>query len=219
MSSQFSYDLDERQVRMLMQDAEAECNEALWNKFDALVSVESKSSIDIGNYVPKFNLSISRSIVVPVMFIVLIGGLSAMLFSFVDFKKKEAIEKEIPLVANPGNFKKPDVVTAKVIKPVAVKATSITTTSISITTPSVTTNNTPSLTPAIAEIKKAEPIKVLESKPKEEVLVSKIEVKNDNSTTPIKKKKKRKITTEELPTIKAITNLNEGVSEPELDLK
>jgi hypothetical protein len=39
-----------------------------------------------------------------------------MLFSFVDFKKKEAIEKEIPLVANPENFKKPDVTTAKVSK-------------------------------------------------------------------------------------------------------
>ncbi len=219
MSSQFSYDLDERQVRMLMQDAEAECNEALWNKFDTLVSVESKSAIDIGNYVPKFNLSISRSIVVPVMFIVLIGGLSAMLFSFVDFKKKEAIDKEIPLVANPDNFKKPDVVNAKVTKPSEVKAITVATTTLSNTSPSVTTSNTTSLTPAIAEIKKEEPTKVIETKPKEEVIVAKVEEKKDSSTPPIKKKKKRKITTEELPTIKAVTNLNEGAAEPELDLK
>jgi len=29
-----------------------------------------------------------------------------MLFSFVDFKKKQAIENEIPLIANPNNYKK-----------------------------------------------------------------------------------------------------------------
>ena len=96
MSSQFSYELDERQIRILMQDAETNYNEALWDKFESIEPTSGckSSSVQIGNYIPKFNLSISRSIIVPVLFIILIGGLSAMLFSFVDFKKKESIDKE-----------------------------------------------------------------------------------------------------------------------------
>jgi hypothetical protein len=217
-----------------MQDAESEYNESLWNKFEKLAVLESKSTIKIGNYVPKFNLSISRSIIVPVMFVVLIGGLSAMLFSFVDFKKKEAIDKEVPLVANPENFKKPAVLTAKVIKPAKLKV-SISTNTLSSTTPSIALIKTPALTPVTNDIKKEESTKVSlktntsainststkvdDSKAKQEVVTAKIEIKKDNTIQPIKKKKKNKAANEELPTIKAVTNLNEGAAEPELDLK
>ena len=90
MSSQFSYELDERQIRLMMQDAELDYNEAMWHKFDEMSVTQARTSANIGNYIPSVNFGISRSIIVPVIFIVLIGGLSAMLFSFVDFKKKEA---------------------------------------------------------------------------------------------------------------------------------
>jgi len=126
MSNQFSYELDERQIKLLMQDAELEYNETVWQKFDKLAITECKSSsaIDLTYYVPKFSLSISRSVIVPVVFIILIGGLSAMLFSFVDFKKKENIDKETPLVANPENFKKATALPAKVVQPVEAKVIS-----------------------------------------------------------------------------------------------
>lgn len=217
MSSQFNYELDERQVRMLMKDAESEYNESLWNKFEALAITESKSAIDIGNYVPKFNLSISRSVVVPVMFIILIGGLSAMLFSFVDFKKKEAIDKEVPLVANPENFKKPkEIVTTKITKPVVVKTTPSTVTTNSISVAKVEAVKTVSVEP---EVKKLKPEKVLEITNVPIAKPTIVEAKKETIAQPIKKKKKKKEVIEELPTIKAVTNLNEGVSEPELDLK
>ena len=45
------------------------------------------------------------------------------------------------------------------------------------------------------------------------------ETKKETIAQPIKKKKKKKVVIEEIPTIKAVTNLNEGASEPELDLK
>ncbi|MBI3521287.1 MAG: hypothetical protein HY062_18240 [Bacteroidetes bacterium] len=219
MSSQFSYELDERQIRMLMQDAESEYNEAMWDKFDQLAKADSRSTVDIGSYMPKFNLSISRSIIVPVLFIILIGGLSAMLFSFVDFKKKEAIDKEIPLVANPGNIKKPEpVVTKKVSKPIEKKEIKIAETSGSSPSSTANLTTTANTTPVTHEVKKPEVAKVIEIKPKEPtVMVS--ETKKESVQSPERKKKKRKIKAEVLPTINATTNLNEGASEPELDLK
>lgn len=216
MSSQFSYELDERQIRILMQDAELNYNEALWDKFDELATTQSKTSNNFSNYIPTINFGISRSIIVPILFIVLIGGLSAMLFSFVDFKKKESIEKEIPYVATIIDTKKPVTNTKPVIKPkqtasVAVKTNSIVAQS-SIT---VTHSTVIALAPII---KKEEPIKVTITKPKEEI-VSNIESKKETILVPAKKKKKRKMKPEELPTINTSTSLNDGANEPDLELK
>lgn len=222
MSSQFSYELDERQIKMLMQDAELDGHEALWSKFESLEPNANckTTSVQIGNYIPKFNVSISRSVIVPVLFIVLIGGLSAMLFSFVDFKKKETIDNEIPLVANPKNFKKPEATTAKLVKPVEVKSAPIAT--VVAITPSVI--NTPTVSvnePKKEEIAKTPPITSVSATVIKESENAKVASKSiSTQTTPaVIKKKKKKVAAEELPTIKAVTNLNEGVSEPELDLK
>jgi hypothetical protein len=209
MSSQFSYDLDERQIRILMQDAELDYNEALWHKFDELAISQSKSSHNISNYIPKINFSISRSIVVPILFIVLIGGLSAMLFSFVDFKKKQSIDKEIPLVANSEKIKEPVIIPKEVIKPKSKVSVIVKTNSV------ISANSGSAIT--TPEIKKEMPAKVAEEKPKE-IVTPDIIHKKENVTPAPTKKKKRKIKTEVLPTINTSTNLNEGVSEPELDL-
>ena len=115
MSSQFSYELDERQIRLMMQDAELDYNEAMWHKFDEMSFTQARTSSNIGNYIPTINFGISRSIIVPVIFIVLIGGLSAMLFSFVDFKKKEAMDKEIPYMAKIEPSKQPEVSSKPII--------------------------------------------------------------------------------------------------------
>ena len=218
MSSQFSYELDERQIRLMMQDAELGYNEAMWHKFDELSVTQAKANSNIGSYIPSINFGISRSIIVPVIFIVLIGGLSAMLFSFVDFKKKEAIEKEIPYVATVNPVKQPEVSSKPIIKSKPVATPSITaatpivdTTSIPVTTNSVNVVVEPS-------VKKEEPVKIIETKPKETVVTTSSEPKKQTVIVPHKKKKK--IKTEVLPTINATApNLNEGVSEPELDLK
>ena len=99
MNSQFSYDLDERQLKILLQDAELEFSEEAWQKFEKLKSLESKSTFE--NILPKINIGISRSIIVPIIFIVLIGGFSSLLFSFVDFKKKPEVITEIPMIVKP----------------------------------------------------------------------------------------------------------------------
>ena len=215
MSSQFSYELDERQIRLMMQDAELDYNEALWHKFDEMSVTQAKSVSQIANFVPKINIGISRSVIVPVIFIILIGGLSAMLFSFVDFKKKEAIEKEIPYVATVAPEKLPETSSKPIIKPKTVTTPSITAAKPVIDTTIVATSSVNVAAEPI--VKKEEPVKVEESKSK--VAVAASETKKETVIVPHKKKKK--IKTEVLPTINAATttNLNEGVSEPELDLK
>jgi hypothetical protein len=225
MSSQFSYELDERQIKILMQDAELDGHEALWDKFELLEPNANckTASVQIGNYIPKFNVSISRSVIVPILFIVLIGGLSAMLFSFVDFKKKETIDKEIPLVANPENFKKPEATTAKLVKPVEVKTAPIATVALN-TASVINTPTTPAVTvsePKKEEMAKTPPITSVSAAVIKESENAKVVSKNTSTQAipTIIKKKKKKVAAEELPTIKAVTNLNEGVSEPELDLK
>ena len=219
MSSQFSYDLDERHIRLMMQDAESEYDEALWNKFDSLAKVESKSSLAVGNFVSSLNMGISRSVIVPVLFIILIGGLSAMLFSFIDFRKKETVDKEIPLVANPDNIKKPEIPSIKITKPITktqiAKVIKDTTVNIkSETLPVISNQPIKVLTP---EKKKENPVNLAEDKPKEEIKPVK-EIKKESADKPNRKKTK-KVRSEILPVINSATNLNEGVIEPELDLK
>jgi hypothetical protein len=216
MSSQFSYELDERQIRILMQNTELDYNEVMWNKFEEMAVPESKSSI--GNFVPSINLSISRSIIVPILFIILIGGLSGLLFSFVDFKKKEVIEKEVPLVANPENFKKPEVKPKKTTIVKRNQTVAAVIDSVAIKTPSVEVINLTTTIPS-ADSKKETVVKTIDTKPKEESAAKINEVKKETIVVPVKKKRKRNMQSEELQSINTPINLNEGATEPELDLK
>ena len=218
MSSQFSYELDERQIRLMMQDAELDYNEAMWHKFDEMSVTQARTSSNIGNYIPTLNFGISRSIIVPVIFIVLIGGLSAMLFSFVDFKKKEAMDKEIPYMAKIEPSKQPKVSSKPIIT-----TKSVTTVSIAAAKPVVDTTAITDTANVLVEpvIKKVEAVKIAETgidKLSSQVVNPSSEPKKETVIVP--QKKKKKIKTEVLPTINATApNLNEGASEPELDLK
>ncbi len=218
MSSQFSYELDERQIRLMMQDAELDYNEAMWHKFDEMSVTQARTSSNIGNYIPTLNFGISRSIIVPVIFIVLIGGLSAMLFSFVDFKKKEAMDKEIPYMAKIEPSKQPKVSSKPIIT-----TKSVTTVSIAAAKPVVDTTAITDTANVLVEpvIKKVEAVKIAETgidKLSSQVVNPSSEPKKETVIVP--QKKKNKIKTEVLPTINATApNLNEGASEPELDLK
>ena len=218
MSSQFSYELDERQIRLMMQDAELDYNEAMWHKFDEMSVTQARTSSNIGNYIPTLNFGISRSIIVPVIFIVLIGGLSAMLFSFVDFKKKEAMDKEIPYMAKIEPSKQP-----KISSKTIITTKSVTTVSIAAAKPVVDTTAITDTANVLVEpvIKKVEAVKIAETgidKLSSQVVNPSSEPKKETVIVP--QKKKNKIKTEVLPTINATApNLNEGASEPELDLK
>ena len=222
MSNQFNYELDERHIRILMQNAELKYDDSAWQKFQAIPVIEQRQSIGIT--LPKINFGISRSVIVPIFFVLMIGGLSALLFSFVDFKKKEEVIKEVPYTV-PIVSKKlvtPAPVIKKKIALISPKKDSL---SLLAARTIEQVNKMPTATLVIEKLPLvAEPIKSKEkstnTKEKEEVFIVKKE--NNEKPKPVtkKKKKRRKEITEELPTINpSITNLNEGSKEPELDIK
>lgn len=216
MSNQFSYELDERQIRILMQNAELDYDDSVWQKFSSIPVVDHKQSISV--LLPKINIGISRSVIVPIFFVLMIGSLSALLFSFVDFKKKDEVIKEIPLT-NPTITKK-NIPTAPVtVKPKLV-VTSPKDTVISTRVANAEVKALPEQQKNTEPIAKAiEPvIKPITTEP---IVSERKEQKVVTQAIPKKKKKRnRKQITEELPIINArTTTLNEGSSEPELEIK
>jgi hypothetical protein len=222
MSNQFNYELDERHIRILMQNAELKYDESAWQKFQAIPVIEQRQSIGIA--LPKINFGISRSVIVPIFFVLMIGGLSALLFSFVDFKKKEEVIKEIPYIA-PVVSKKSTTPTPVIKKDIVViptkndSLTPVITSTVAQTKETSTVALVAEKTPLIVEPAKSEE-KITPKKEKKETFIVKKENHETTQPTVKKKKKRRKQITEELPTINASsTNLNEGSKEPELDIK
>ncbi len=214
MSSPFSYDLDERQIKIILQHAELEYNEEAWHNFEAIAPLETKFSY--GKSIPTINIGISRSIIVPIIFIVFIGGFSTLLFSFVDFKKKPDVITEVPMIIKPSikPIIKPK---AKLVPPIT-KIIPIVTNTVATLISTVSTVPTKTITENKLAVKE-------DIIPVEKVSQS-VQIENQKSKEHkpkeivVKQKKKRKLKSVELPTIKAsTTNLNEGSVEPELELR
>jgi hypothetical protein len=217
MSSQFSYELDERQIKILMQSGEVDYTETAWQRFDSNINKEVTTS-PISGFSPKINFGISRSIVVPILFVGLIGSLSVLLFSFVDFKKKEEVATEVPLIATPPVIKKTE---EKPKQPIVTKTAPVKTVkdSVPVATPTIQTAIKEPVKP-VTETNKPE----VQSQPvKETVTTAKVattakpEVKEP--VVPHKKKKRKRMSSEDLPSITTPANLSSGSTEPELELR
>jgi hypothetical protein len=212
MSSQFSYELDERHIKILMSTAEINKTDELWDKFVKTESSKIKNYGGLNAKIPTINIGVNRSVIVPVLFILLIGSLSAMLFNFVDSKKKEEIINEVPYVA-------------PVIKPVVQEIKKTQSIKPVLKTPIIT--NTLAIIDSVAnkidtisksENSNAKEIKN-ETRPKSEdkILTKEIFIEQVKEVKIIPKKKKLKRV--ELPIITTAPDLNEGSKEPELELK
>jgi hypothetical protein len=214
MSSQFSYELDERQIKILMQNSESDYSEAMWNRFESSLS-SSSSTIkpSLAKLTPKFNLSISRSVIIPTLFVSLIGGLSILLFSFVDFKKKDVVITEKSLVTKPivkpkSTITKP--IAKTVVKPIVVVPT--------VTVAQTNINNEKQVAATVAK----EPIIIETPKitaPNNNTMVAKKSNQSPVVVQPKHKKKRTNMVVEELQSISAPTTLNSSSEEPELKLK
>ena len=216
MSNQFSYELDERQIRILMQNAELEYDEGAWQKFSSIPVIDHKQGISA--VIPKINIGISRSVIVPIFFIVMIGGLSALLFNFVDFKKKEEVVNEIPLT-------KP-IITKKNIDPTPIISKPIAIVPIAKDSTDSSSKVTPVITePPVVSKKTEEVDKIIEPNTKPITTESTVSNQKEKKVeAPVvskkRKKRKRKEIIEELPIINArTTNSNEDSKEPELEIK
>jgi hypothetical protein len=223
MSNQFSYELDERQIRIMLQDGELDNDHAAWNRFEQSALPDNKPKSN--SFSPKFNLSVSRSVIVPVIFVVLIGGLSATLFSFVDFKKKDVpVAATNPVAGTSGisTAKLPVTAASKATNP-AKKETAVVSEakeqSVPVSTSSVTTQQVVVIskeekhTVSKPEVKQPEVIEA-----KNNVVAAASDIKKNPQ--PLLRKRKTKVASEEIPTINtSATSLNQESQEPELELK
>lgn len=236
MSSLFSYELDESQIRLTLHNSKAvDYIESAWDDFEANYNQACMNQSHAKFKLPEFHLNINRNLVLPVIFIAALVGVSAIMLSFVDFKTNAPAQVEKGLVPNPDNYKPEKMKTAVVVKkeepkpqiekPIAKKDSVPQKTETAVVSPSQALVN-------------AEPINQSVNAPvqntgaRTNVSDTSTDTKNDASTTVIspnnqnhtgqKRKRRRKMPTEQIETIKApsILNPQESVAkEPELELK
>ncbi len=87
MSSQFTYEIDERKLRMQLKDLEYPLAENAWTKFEsyAAARVIRRNPGTLGT----LRLSLNRNVVLPVVFGVVVVSFSIMLFNFISLKPRE----------------------------------------------------------------------------------------------------------------------------------
>ena len=216
MSNPFSYELDERQIRLILQNGEMEHDPLAWDKVEQAMQSQPKSVSH--SFTPKLNLSISRSVIVPVIFIALIGGLSVMLFSFVDFKKKEEVRKDPVLQASKERVRIKSWATGTTpSQKESAKTPVVNQQEIGIAS-TTTASNTPLKKEEIM-VPEAE-TKVPETKAPVADRTLTLSANRKKETTRVIRSPRRKTVSEEIPTINASsTKLNSGNAEPELKLR
>ncbi|MBL7934071.1 MAG: hypothetical protein JNL60_19360 [Bacteroidia bacterium] len=109
MSNQFTYEIDERKLRMQLKDMEYPLSENSWQKFEnyAASHVVHRASSATG----AFRLNLNRNVVLPVVFGAVVISFSLLLLNFVSLKpahKHEEQKAEVfkPAVTSPAPVKK-----------------------------------------------------------------------------------------------------------------
>lgn len=237
MSSLFSYELDEAQIRSTLQNSRAvEYNESSWDEFESKF-LQHNTHQNLSKFkLPEFHLNINRNIVLPVIFVAALVGVSAIMLSFVDFKTNSTQQIDKGLIPNPDNFKPEKAKTATIVKKELVKTEEpkpvVKTDSVplKIETPTVSTNpiaetnnshqtQNNSTVPALNQNTVARTVSVPDTT--KETNVSPITPLGQNSSGK-KRKRRRKLPTEQIETIKAPSLLGQQEAtskEPELELK
>jgi hypothetical protein len=123
MSSSFSYELDEEQIRStLLSGGLTDPMESAWDDFESNYDQAATVSNTIKFKLPEFNLNINRNVVLPVLFIAGLVGVSAIMLSFVDFKTNVPSKVEKGLIPNPDNYKGEEAKAAVLMKKEPIKA-------------------------------------------------------------------------------------------------
>lgn len=162
MSSHYSYDIDERNLRLKLKGNETPFTEDIWLKFESYQQTHQKQQ-SIDDVVKKFSFKINRNVVLPIVFGTVIIAFSLLLLNFINIKAQPKIivntpntnlvVKKIELKPNP--IKKTGLTQPTIINKdtVAIKTTSVSITpTVAIITPTVTTIvNTPIIANETAE--------------------------------------------------------------------
>lgn len=87
MSNHFTYEIDERKLRVKLKDLEYPLNEELWKKFEE--SVASQNKQNNSDFLKNVQIPISRSIVLPLVFAGVVLLFSFLLYKFIDIKNED----------------------------------------------------------------------------------------------------------------------------------
>jgi hypothetical protein len=241
MSSSFSYELDEEQIRSTLLKGGAEGPmESAWDDFEANYVQTAAVSNNFKFKLPEIHLNINRNVVLPVMFIAGLVGVSAIMLSFVDFKTNASPQVEKALVPNPDNYKEEETKAAVLLpkdpaktieKPVVKKDTVIAKPFIQ-PTPTIapqTQSSQPLLNQNYASrTTETQVHNTYSGSPVSTVsdtaarLNNSVPVNPDNQNYGRGRKKRRKLPPEQIETIKAPSILVESAKkeeEPELEIK
>ena len=234
MSSLFSYELDEAQIRLTLQNSKAvDYNESSWDDFESNFVQNSSNQSHTRFKLPEFHLNINRNVVLPVIFIAGLVGVSAIMLSFVDFKTNAPSQVEKGLIPNPDNYKPEQTKTAVVVKKEPVKTvieTQIVKTDsvpLKIENPVITPTQVAANTNPVNQTTTP----VQNTSARTNAADTSTDKKNDNTTiispntqsySGKKRKRRRKVPTDQIETIKAPSILSQQETtskEPELELK
>ncbi len=152
MSSHYSYDIDERNLRLKLKGNEMPFTEDIWLKFESYQQTHQKQQ-SIDDVVKKFSFKINRNVVLPIVFGAVIIAFSLLLFNFINIKAKPKIITNIPstTVAIKKTEPKPVLIKKTILTdstPSIKKDTLVTKTTSVMVTPTVTII-TPTLTAII----------------------------------------------------------------------
>jgi hypothetical protein len=87
MSSHFRYELDERNLRLKLNGAETSCNESIWEKFENFSELNT-SRFSTSHAIKKFNVSLNRNVILPLIFGSVIIFFSLLLYNFISINPK-----------------------------------------------------------------------------------------------------------------------------------
>ncbi len=115
MSSHYSYDIDERNLRIKLKDSEMPFTEDIWLKFENYQLTHQKQQ-NINEVVKKFSFTLNRNVILPLVFGSVIIAFSLLLFNFINIKKKPVIANNNLTVTTNPLPKKPEIKPLVVIK-------------------------------------------------------------------------------------------------------
>lgn len=219
MNSQFSYELDERQIRIQLQNAELDYNDSLWAQFANNLVVQPMGMP--AKAAMKVNLGLSRRVLVPAFFVVVICGLSALLFSFVDFRKSENKAEKAAVPASTG---KEEIVPEKKTEPVVKPQEKLASTPVNTTPenkPMASPANPVVATPAVVQPQAQVQTQTAAVKAKPELTEEQKAWLRNAYYQKMKKKKEQEALMEHMPSINASSAIsadNNQQPEPEIKL-
>ncbi len=95
MSRHFTYEINERNLRLQLKDLEAPCNDEAWQKFNTYTNGQKSKHKE--NRFSKVNVSLSRNVLIPAVFVAIILIFSFLLFNFITINNHAKEDAKEPI--------------------------------------------------------------------------------------------------------------------------